>query len=76
MVISRLNEGILSGLAGDSGGLYLRATSDDSDVKAIVKRVQQFEKERIEDKKLSVAEQQYPYFLLVSLACFALEWLL
>ena len=76
VVISRLNEEMLNSLARDSGGIYMRVTKDDSDVRRIVDRVNTFEKEKINDKKLSITEQQYHYFLLVSLVCFALEWLL
>ena len=76
IVISRLNDGILQSVASDAGGAYLRVTNDASDMTALVKHVQSFEKERLEDKKLSRAQEQYPYFLLVSLGAFALEWLL
>lgn len=76
VVISRLNEGILSNVAQDSGATYMRMSGDESDVKALVKQVSRFEKEKIEDKKFSTLEEQYPYFLLVSFICFVLEWLL
>lgn len=76
VVISRLNEGILYNLAQDSGGTYIRMTQDDSDIKSLIRNVQTFEKEKIEDKKVARVEEQYPYFLLVSFICFALEWLL
>lgn len=76
VVISRLNEGILGTLARDTGGMYLRATPDDNDVDTLVQHVHAFEKERLEDKTYARLEEQYPYFLLVSFICFALEWLL
>lgn len=76
IVISRLNEGILYNLATDSAGLYIKMTQDDSDLKSLVAQVQNFEKEKIEDKKFSRVEEQYPYFLAISFICFALEWLL
>jgi len=38
--------------------------------------VQQFEKRQMEEKKISSLEHQYPYFLLVSFICFALEWVI
>ena len=76
VVISRLNEGILHTLAADSGGAYIRLTQDDTDIKALMRQVQQFEKEQLEDKKFATLEEQYPYFLLISLISFALEWLL
>ncbi len=76
VVISRLNEGILHALAQDAGGTYLPIAKDNADMNTLVKYVHTYEKERFEDKTFSRLEQQYPYFLLVSFLCFALEWLL
>ena len=76
VVISRLNEGILHTLAADSGGAYIRLTQDDTDIKALMRQVQQFEKEQLEDKKFATLEEQYPYFVAISFLCFALEWIL
>ncbi len=77
VIITRLNEGILYNLAQDSGGTYLRAQiENDNDLDALVKSVEMFEKERMEDKKISRFHEQYPYFVGISFICFALEWLL
>lgn len=77
VVITRLNEGILYNLAQDSGGTYLRVQTDnDSDIDSLVRSVEQFEKERMDDKKISKFHEQYPYFVGVSFICFLLEWLL
>lgn len=76
VVISHLNEGILSSLSQDAGGTYIRATSNDDDIMMFIKKVQFFEKEQLAERKHSRYEDQYHYFLLVSFICFALEWLL
>lgn len=76
VVISRLNEGILYNVAQDSGGTYVAMTANDADVKTIASHVTAFEKEELGDKKFATLEEQYPYFLFVSLICFVLEWLL
>ena len=76
VVMSRLNEGILRNLAVDSGGEYISLTTDDADIAVIARRVQQYEKEKLGDKKYASIEEQYPFFLLVSFICFALEWVL
>lgn len=76
VVISRLNEGILSSLSQDAGGTYIRATDGDEDIISFVRAVQSFEKEQFAEQKLSRYEDQYHYFLLVSFICFALEWIL
>lgn len=76
VVISQLNEPMLRSLALDSGGTYIKMTHDDTDVKSIVASVARFEKERFNDKKVAMFEQQYPYFVAVSFICFVLEWLI
>jgi Ca-activated chloride channel family protein len=77
VVISRLNEGILSAVAHDSGGMYIRMTPhDQSDLNTLTAQIQQFEKEKIEDKLFSRMEEQYPYFLAVGFIALLIEWLL
>ncbi len=76
VVISRLNEGILRTLAQDAGGKYFSFSQDNTDIASLVQYVHSYEKEYLEDKTFSRLEEQYPYFLLVSFFCFALEWLL
>lgn len=76
VVISRLNEQLLTDLSTSLGGKYLHATKDDSDIKKLVSLVQSFEKETIEDTKIDHYQEQYHWFLLVSLLSFALEWIL
>jgi Ca-activated chloride channel family protein len=76
VVITHLNEGILRSVAQDSGSIYLTLTTDDSDLRSLVRAVTSFEKEKIEDKKISMLEDQYHYFLLISLFCLLLEWIL
>ena len=53
VVISRLNEGILSALTQDVGGVYLRVTDDATDVKRLVGYVQQFEKEQFGEAQVA-----------------------
>ena len=76
VVISKLNEGILRSLAHDVGGVYLPVSQDDEDVKQVEVWVSRFEKEIFDDLKLSLHEDQYPWFLLGSFLCFLLEWIL
>lgn len=76
VVISRLNEGVLSALSQDAGGKYIRATDNDDDIISFVHAVQLFEKDQFAEQKISRYEDQYHYFLLVSFICFALEWVL
>ena len=76
IVISRLNEGILSTLAEDAGGSYVRMTQDTADVQRFVRLVQSFEKERLEDRSYALYEEQYHWFLLVAFIACLCEWLL
>jgi len=76
VVISSLNEGILSSLADTLGGLYIRASHDTHDLKKIVSYVERMEKERFDDKKVQSLQEQYHYCIALSLLCFIFEWLL
>jgi len=76
VVISRLNEGILSALAHDAGGYYIKATENNDDIGQFVRCIETRDKESIGEQKLSRYEDQYHYFLLVSFICFVIEWLL
>lgn len=76
VVISRLNEGILQALSRESGGRYISPTQSDDDLKSLVADVENYEKEKFEDKELSKEEDRYPYFLAVAFVCLLIEWLL
>ncbi|MFI5333209.1 MAG: VWA domain-containing protein [Candidatus Babeliales bacterium] len=76
VVISRLNEQMLSKLAHDCGGTYITMSNDDSDVRKLLKEVASFEKETLEDKKVTQYHDQYPYFVAVAFFLLALEWIL
>jgi Ca-activated chloride channel family protein len=76
VVITRLNDGILRTLTQDVGGMYIPLAHDGTDVSMLVKKVQEFEKEELDEQHISRFEEQYPYFVLVSFICLAIEWLL
>lgn len=76
VVMSKLNEGILQALSRESGGKYLSPTQSDDDLKSLVVDVEQFEKEKFDDKEISTQEDRYPYFLGISFFALLLEWLL
>lgn len=76
VVISQLNEGILHALATDVGGTYILCSKDATDVHKLVDRITRFEKERFEDKQVAQFDDKYHYFVLISLLCLLLEWML
>lgn len=76
VVISRLNEGILSSLASNLQGFYIHATHDPTDLKKLVSYVECMEKEKFDDKKIQSLQEQYHYFVAVAFFSFMLEWLI
>lgn len=76
VIISSLNDQTLQALAADLGGIYIHATPNADDLRALVRLVEMREKEQIEERSMTQLEEQYPIFLFVSFILFALEWLL
>ena len=76
VVISRLNEAVLNGLAMDLGGMYMHMSLDDTDVQRISSYIESFEKEMFEDKLVTQKEDQYAWFALAALILLLVEWLL
>ncbi|MFH0898555.1 MAG: VWA domain-containing protein [bacterium] len=76
VALSKLNEQTLQNITKTLNGCYIRSTQQDDDIDQIVKIVKGFEKERFEDKTLSLFHDQYPWFLGISWALLALEWII
>ncbi len=77
VVITRLNESLLKDLSEKVGGTFIKSVDHgNSDMIALWNAIQQFEKERMNEQRVSNYENQYPYFVLFSLLCFLLEWVL
>ncbi len=76
IVISRLNEPLLSDLSAKTGAEYIRATEDDSDIRQLLSDLQHFEKEKGDERTFSTKKEKYMYFALVSFLCLILEWVL
>lgn len=75
-VLTKLNEELLQKISQKLGGMYLRATYDESDIDHVVSFINRFEKERFEDKKMTKYEERYPWFFTVALFLLTLEWIL
>jgi len=75
-ILSVLNEDLLSGVCSALGGTYVRATQDDSDLDVIVAKINQFEKEKFEDRSFTSYEDKYVYFVASAFLFLLLEWLL
>lgn len=76
VVMTRLNEGILRNLSQEAGGVYIKPTSDDTDIDRLKQLVEQYEKEAFESKKVVEKEERYPFFVAMSFICLLLEWVL
>lgn len=76
IVISRQNRGILNRLAEDTGGIFIPASQDESDIRAITAFINSFEKELLDERNMRQFQEQYHYPLIISFICLALEWLL
>ena len=76
VVLSALNEDLLSGICSTLDGVYVRTTQDDSDLEIIVSKISQFEKEKFEDRQFSSYEDKYVYFVAVAFVALLVEWLL
>ncbi len=76
VVISQLHEDALRSLALSTGGAVVFLRDDQGQVGDILRKIEQFEKERQGTQHMSSLQEQYPWFLLVSFLCFLIEWLL
>jgi Ca-activated chloride channel homolog len=76
IVISRLNEELLSSLAHTTGAVYVRSTENSRDIDLLVQRIRAFEKEQFGDTLSTVKQEKYFYWALGALVCLMLEWLL
>jgi Ca-activated chloride channel family protein len=74
--LSKLNENLLKNICSELSGSYIRASHDDSDIDHIVSLINKFEKEKFGNEKLSLYQDQYPWFLGISWVFLALGWIL
>ncbi|MFH1643718.1 MAG: VWA domain-containing protein [bacterium] len=76
VALSKLNEEKLKQISSYLQGHYIKSTNSDSDLNYISSLIESFEKESFEDKKLSLYQDQYPWFLGLAFVMLLLEWLL
>lgn len=74
--LSKLNEKVLKEICTMLKGTYFKAIYQDTEINSLVNLIKKFEKEQFADKKLSLYEDQYPWFLGIATALLALEWIL
>lgn len=76
IVISRLDENKLQSIANETDAIYVKSNNSDTDIKILMKKINEFEKEKFEDKKFADLEDKFQYFALLSLLCLLLQWIL
>ncbi|MBX9830715.1 VWA domain-containing protein [Candidatus Babeliales bacterium] len=76
IALSALNEKLLQQICMQLHGSYVKASYDDSDIDGIARQIQQLEKEKFMDQKISQYEDQYPWLLAGAWLLFLLEWLI
>jgi Ca-activated chloride channel family protein len=76
VIMSRLQEQVLTHVAEQTGAYYVHATQDDSDIQQLMSQIRHFEKEKFEDKSFAAKQDRYAYFAAFSLLFLLVEWLL
>ncbi|HBR70117.1 TPA: hypothetical protein DIC20_03010 [Candidatus Dependentiae bacterium] len=76
VVISQLHQEGLRSLTQETGGAVIFVQNNQVDMREIVHKIEQFEKERQGERAFASLQEQYPWFLLISFICFLIEWLL
>lgn len=76
VVLTKLNGMLLKNLSAACGGKYIAATRSDDDIKKLLSYIEQFEKDRLEDKKVQHLQHQYPWAVAGAFLCLAVEWIL
>ncbi|HVR98304.1 MAG TPA: VWA domain-containing protein [Thermoanaerobaculia bacterium] len=66
VVISRLHEDVLEGMARETGGTYLRATSAAADPAPILRQIDGMEKRTVESQSLNTREERFQWPLALA----------
>jgi Ca-activated chloride channel family protein len=73
-VITKLNSDILKTIAAKGNGVYVQASQSDLGIKAILNKVDELEKTKIDTKMFTDYEDQFQWFLALALFLFTLEF--
>ena len=73
MVVSKLGEQMLQGIASSTEGAYVRASKQSIGLEEIVKSINQMEKSELTTVRYEEYNEQYQYFIAVALALLLLD---
>jgi Ca-activated chloride channel homolog len=75
-VVTKLNSEILKSIAAKGNGVYVQATQSDLGINAILDKVDELEKNKMDTKMYTDYEDQFQWFLGISLFLFMIEFLI
>lgn len=75
-VVTKLNSDILKQIAAKGNGVYVQATQSDLGIKAILSKVDELEKAKIDTKMYTDYEDQFQWFLALALLFLVIEFLI
>jgi Ca-activated chloride channel family protein len=73
-VITKLNSEVLKTIAAKGNGVYVQASQSDLGIKAILSKIDELEKTKIDTKMFTDYEDQFQWFLALALFLFVLEF--
>jgi Ca-activated chloride channel family protein len=75
-VVTRLNSSLLKTIASKAGGVYVQASQADLGLNAILDKIGELDKAQLESKMYTDYEDQFQWFLGLSLIFFFIEFLI
>lgn len=75
-VVTRLNSDLLKSIAGKGNGVYVQATQADVGLNAVLNKINELDKAEIESKMYTDYEDQFQWFLGLSLIFLFIEFLI
>ncbi len=75
-IVTRLNSDLLKSIAGKADGVYVQASQADLGLNAVLDKIGELDKAQLESKMYTDYEDQFQWFLGLSLILFFVEFLL
>ncbi|MBS1650563.1 MAG: VWA domain-containing protein [Bacteroidetes bacterium] len=75
-VVTKLNASVLKEIASKGNGVYVQASQADVGLSSVIDKIGKLDKEQIESKMYTDYEDQFQWFIALSLICFIIEFLI
>jgi len=76
VVVTKLDENMLTQIAAAGGGTYIRASSADVGLNSLFNEIDSMEKTEINSREYSEYNDQFPLFLYIGLALIVLDFMI